>query len=163
DDRDRFQEGMDRVRGPVAGSRVRDSHAQTHHLLARHLRQHLSPRPAYTLSVTRCGHPGLGAELHDRRRLGRDARERQQRRVDRSSALASKATGYHIARVAAKIAVGMRLDEIQNAVTKKTLACFEPALDYCVVKVPRWPFDKFVTADRRIGTQMKATGEVMAI
>jgi carbamoyl-phosphate synthase large subunit len=84
-------------------------------------------------------------------------------RVSRSSALASKATGYPIARVAAKIAIGLRLDEIPNAVTGKTLACFEPALDYCVVKVPRWPFDKFQTADRRIGTQMKATGEVMAI
>jgi carbamoyl-phosphate synthase large subunit len=84
-------------------------------------------------------------------------------RVSRSSALASKATGYPIARVAAKIATGLRLDEIENAVTKKTLACFEPALDYCVVKIPRWPFDKFTVADRRIGTQMKATGEVMAI
>ena len=84
-------------------------------------------------------------------------------RVSRSSALASKATGYPIARVSAKIAIGMRLDEIPNAVTKKTLACFEPALDYCVVKIPRWPFDKFVGADRTIGTQMKATGEVMAI
>src|SRR5207248_3290830 len=62
-----------------------------------------------------------------------------------------------------KIAIGLRLDEIENAVTKKTLACFEPALDYCVVKIPRWPFDKFALADRRIGTQMKATGEVMAI
>ncbi len=84
-------------------------------------------------------------------------------RVSRSSALASKATGYPIARVAAKIAIGLRLDEIQNAVTQKTLACFEPALDYVVVKIPRWPFDKFVSADRSIGTQMKATGEVMAI
>ncbi len=84
-------------------------------------------------------------------------------RVSRSSALASKATGYPIARVAAKIAIGLRLDEIDNAVTRKTLACFEPALDYCVVKIPRWPFDKFTVADRRIGTQMKATGEVMAI
>ena len=84
-------------------------------------------------------------------------------RVSRSSALASKATGYPIARVASKIAIGMRLDEIQNAVTKKTLACFEPALDYCVVKIPRWPFDKFKLADREITTQMKATGEVMAI
>jgi carbamoyl-phosphate synthase large subunit len=84
-------------------------------------------------------------------------------RVSRSSALASKATGYPIARVASKIAIGLRLDEIQNAVTKKTLACFEPALDYCVVKIPRWPFDKFKLADRRITTQMKATGEVMAI
>jgi len=84
-------------------------------------------------------------------------------RVSRSSALASKATGYPIARVAAKIAIGLHLDEIENAVTKKTKACFEPALDYVVVKFPRWPFDKFVTADRRIGTQMKATGEVMAI
>jgi carbamoyl-phosphate synthase large subunit len=84
-------------------------------------------------------------------------------RVSRSSALASKATGYPIARVSAKIAIGMRLDEIPNAVTKKTLACFEPALDYCVVKIPRWPFDKFVTADRTVGTQMKATGEVMSI
>jgi len=84
-------------------------------------------------------------------------------RVSRSSALASKATGYPIARVAAKIAIGLRLDEIPNAVTKKTLACFEPALDYCVVKIPRWPFDKFTLADRRITTQMKATGEVMAL
>lgn len=84
-------------------------------------------------------------------------------RVSRSSALASKATGYPIARVAAKIALGLRLDEIPNAVTGKTLACFEPALDYCVVKIPRWPFDKFAVADRRITTQMKSTGEVMAI
>ena len=84
-------------------------------------------------------------------------------RVSRSSALASKATGYPIARVAAKIAVGKRLDEIPNAVTQKTLAAFEPALDYCVVKIPRWPFDKFPRGDRAIGTQMKATGEVMAI
>ncbi|PZC49004.1 MAG: carbamoyl-phosphate synthase large subunit [Chloroflexi bacterium] len=84
-------------------------------------------------------------------------------RVSRSSALASKATGYPIARVAAKIAVGKRLDEIPNAVTQRTTAAFEPALDYCVVKIPRWPFDKFATGDRTIGTQMKATGEVMAI
>ena len=84
-------------------------------------------------------------------------------RVSRSSALASKATGYPIARVAAKIAVGLHLDEIPNAVTQKTLACFEPALDYIIVKIPRWPFDKFTMADRRITTQMKATGEVMAI
>lgn len=84
-------------------------------------------------------------------------------RVSRSSALASKATGYPIARVAAKIAVGKTLDEIENAVTKTTKACFEPALDYCVVKIPRWPFDKFATGDRRLSTQMKATGEVMAI
>ena len=84
-------------------------------------------------------------------------------RVSRSSALASKATGYPIARVSAKIAIGFHLDEIPNAVTKKTLACFEPALDYCVVKIPRWPFDKFSTSDRRITTQMKATGEVMSI
>ena len=84
-------------------------------------------------------------------------------RVSRSSALASKATGYPIARVAAKIAVGRRLDEIANAVTGKTTAAFEPTLDYCVVKIPRWPFDKFPHGDRSIGTQMKATGEVMAI
>ncbi|MBQ9634917.1 MAG: carbamoyl-phosphate synthase large subunit, partial [Acidaminococcaceae bacterium] len=84
-------------------------------------------------------------------------------RVSRSSALASKATGYPIAKVAAKIAAGYTLDEIKNAVTKKTTACFEPTLDYLVVKFPRWPFDKFVTADRTLGTQMKATGEVMAI
>ena len=84
-------------------------------------------------------------------------------RVSRSSALASKATGYPIARVAAKIAVGKRLDEIPNAVTQQTLAAFEPALDYCVVKIPRWPFDKFPDGDRTIGIQMKATGEVMAI
>jgi carbamoyl-phosphate synthase large subunit len=84
-------------------------------------------------------------------------------RVSRSSALASKATGYPIARVAAKIAIGKRLDEIPNAVTKKTSAAFEPALDYVVVKIPRWPFDKFPFGDRTLGTQMKATGEVMAI
>jgi len=84
-------------------------------------------------------------------------------RVSRSSALASKATGYPIARVAAKIAVGKRLDEIPNQVTGKTMASFEPTLDYLVVKIPRWPFDKFASGDRVIGTQMKATGEVMAI
>ncbi|HVT14345.1 MAG TPA: carbamoyl-phosphate synthase large subunit [Fimbriimonadaceae bacterium] len=84
-------------------------------------------------------------------------------RVSRSSALASKATGYPIARVAAKIAVGKTLDEIDNQVTMTTKACFEPALDYCVVKIPRWPFDKFATGDRSLFTQMKATGEVMAI
>ncbi len=84
-------------------------------------------------------------------------------RVSRSSALASKATGYPIAKVAAKIAVGYTLDEIPNAVTGKTCACFEPALDYVVVKVPKWPFDKFVYAKRTLGTQMKSTGEVMAI
>ena len=84
-------------------------------------------------------------------------------RVSRSSALASKATGYPIARVSAKIAVGRRLDEIPNAVTGSTGAAFEPALDYCVVKIPRWPFDKFPDGDRNVTTQMKATGEVMAI
>lgn len=84
-------------------------------------------------------------------------------RVSRSSALASKATGYPIAKVSAKIAIGYTLDEIVNAVTQKTKACFEPALDYCVVKFPRWPFDKFVYADHTLGTQMKATGEVMSI
>lgn len=84
-------------------------------------------------------------------------------RVSRSSALASKATGYPIARVAAKIAIGYRMDEIINEVTGKTKACFEPALDYVVVKFPKWPFDKFVYAARQLGTQMKATGEVMAI
>src|SRR5438876_3218892 len=84
-------------------------------------------------------------------------------RVSRSSALASKATGYPIARVAAKIAAGKTLDEIPNRVTGKTTAAFEPALDYVVVKIPRWPFDKFPLGERRTGTQMKATGEVMAI
>ncbi|UNC91489.1 carbamoyl-phosphate synthase (glutamine-hydrolyzing) large subunit [Candidatus Contubernalis alkaliaceticus] len=84
-------------------------------------------------------------------------------RVSRSSALASKATGYPIAKVAAKIAAGYSLEEIQNAVTKKTTACFEPSIDYVVLKFPRWPFDKFVLADRKLGTQMKATGEVMSI
>lgn len=84
-------------------------------------------------------------------------------RVSRSSALASKATGYPIAKIAAKIAIGLTLDEILNPVTKKTYACFEPALDYVVSKIPRWPFDKFVNANRRLGTQMKATGEVMAL
>ena len=84
-------------------------------------------------------------------------------RVSRSSALASKATGYPIARVAAKVAVGRRLDEIRNEVTGRTFAAFEPALDYCVVKIPRWPYDKFPAGDRRLGTQMASTGEVMAI
>jgi carbamoyl-phosphate synthase large subunit len=84
-------------------------------------------------------------------------------RVSRSSALASKATGYPIARVTAKIAVGKRLHEIPNAVTRRTTAAFEPSLDYLVVKIPRWPFDKFPDGDRRLGTQMKSTGEAMAI
>jgi carbamoyl-phosphate synthase large subunit len=84
-------------------------------------------------------------------------------RVSRSSALASKATGYPIAKVATKIAIGYTLSEIKNAVTGKTSACFEPALDYVVIKFPKWPFDKFVYAKRTLGTQMKATGEVMAI
>ena len=84
-------------------------------------------------------------------------------RVSRSSALASKATGYPIAKVAAKIALGYTLDEIRNAITGKTYASFEPALDYCVVKMPRLPFDKFITAKRTLTTQMKATGEVMSI
>lgn len=84
-------------------------------------------------------------------------------RVSRSSALASKATGYPIAKIAAKIAVGLTLDEITNPVTGKTYACFEPAIDYVVTKFPRFPFDKFETADRRLSTQMKATGEIMGI
>ena len=84
-------------------------------------------------------------------------------RVSRSSALASKATGYPIAKVAAKIALGMHLDEITNSITGNTKACFEPSIDYVVLKFPRWPFEKFTLADRQIGTQMKATGEVMAI
>ncbi|NFS09373.1 carbamoyl-phosphate synthase large subunit [Clostridium botulinum] len=84
-------------------------------------------------------------------------------RVSRSSALASKATGYPIAKVASKIALGYTLDEIKNAVTQKTYACFEPSLDYVVVKIPKWPFDKFQGADRVLGTKMMATGEIMAI
>lgn len=84
-------------------------------------------------------------------------------RVSRSSALASKATGYPIARVASKIAVGLTLDEITNTITGQKNACFEPVLDYCVIKIPRWPFDKFALAQRSLGTQMKATGEVMSI
>src|SRR5690625_2509199 len=84
-------------------------------------------------------------------------------RVSRSSALASKATGYPIAKIAAKIAVGLTLDEIINPVTGTTYAFFEPALDYVVTKIPRFPFDKFVSGDRKLGTQMKATGEIMAI
>ncbi len=84
-------------------------------------------------------------------------------RVSRSSALASKATGYPIAKVATKIALGYTLDEIKNDVTGKTYACFEPTLDYVVVKLPKWPFDKFLYAQRNLGTRMKATGEVMAI
>ncbi len=84
-------------------------------------------------------------------------------RVSRSSALASKATGYPIAKVAAKVALGYTLDEILNPITEQTYACFEPALDYVVTKIPRWPFDKFASAERNLGTQMKATGEVMAL
>ncbi len=84
-------------------------------------------------------------------------------RVSRSSALASKATGYPIARMAAKIAIGRTLDKLTNPITEKTTAAFEPALDYVVVKIPRWPFDKFPSGDRMLGTQMKSTGEVMAI
>lgn len=84
-------------------------------------------------------------------------------RVSRSSALASKATGYPIAKVAAKIALGYRLDEIKNAVTEKTFACFEPTIDYVVCKIPKWPFDKFTHAKRTLGTKMMATGEIMAI
>ncbi|KEF39806.1 carbamoyl-phosphate synthase large subunit [Schinkia azotoformans MEV2011] len=84
-------------------------------------------------------------------------------RVSRSSALASKATGYPIAKLAAKIAVGLTLDEMMNPVTGRTYACFEPTIDYIVSKIPRWPFDKFESANRKLGTQMKATGEVMAI
>ncbi|MBC8060676.1 MAG: carbamoyl-phosphate synthase large subunit [Clostridiaceae bacterium] len=84
-------------------------------------------------------------------------------RVSRSSALASKATGYPIARVSAKLALGYGLDEIRNAVTKETYACFEPSLDYVVIKIPKWPFDKFYGADRELGTKMMATGEIMAI
>jgi carbamoyl-phosphate synthase large subunit len=84
-------------------------------------------------------------------------------RVSRSSALASKAAGYPIAKIAAKIAIGYTLDELKNYVTQGSSACFEPTLDYCVVKIPKWPFDKFTTASRKLGTQMKATGEIMAI
>ena len=84
-------------------------------------------------------------------------------RVSRSSALASKATGYPIARVTAKIAIGMTLDEIRNDVTKETPASFEPTVDYVVIKIPRWPFDKFVKANKVLTTSMKSTGEVMAI
>ncbi|NGV89882.1 hypothetical protein G6X35_00330, partial [Staphylococcus aureus] len=84
-------------------------------------------------------------------------------RVSRSSALASKATGYPIAKLAAKIALGLTLDEMKNPVTGTTFAEFEPALDYVVAKIPRWPFDKFENGERLLGTQMKATGEVMAI
>ena len=84
-------------------------------------------------------------------------------RVSRSSALASKATGYPIAKISAKIAVGMTLDEIQNDITKETPASFEPSLDYVVAKIPRWPFDKFKGVKREIGVQMQSTGEVMAI
>lgn len=84
-------------------------------------------------------------------------------RVSRSSALASKATGYPIAKVASKIALGFTLDEIANSITGNTSACFEPTIDYIVVKIPRWPFDKFRTATRKLGSQMKATGEIMAL
>jgi carbamoyl-phosphate synthase large subunit len=84
-------------------------------------------------------------------------------RLSRSSALASKATGYPIARVATKLALGYHLHEVKNAVTKTTPASFEPAIDYAVVKIPRWPFDKMPQSNRVLGTQMKSTGEVMAI
>src|SRR5258706_12576967 len=84
-------------------------------------------------------------------------------RVSRSSALASKATGYPIAKIAAKLAIGYNLDELQNQITKSTSAYFEPTLDYVVVKIPRWNFDKFPGGDRQLGLQMKSVGEVMAI
>src|SRR2546426_3519097 len=84
-------------------------------------------------------------------------------RVSRSSALASKATGFPIAKIAAKLAVGYRLDEVRNDITRETPASFEPAIDYCVVKFPRWAFEKFPEADRTLTTQMKSVGEVMAI
>ena len=84
-------------------------------------------------------------------------------RVSRISALASKATGFPIAKIAAKLAVGYRLDEITNDITRKTPACFEPTIDYVVVKIPRWQFEKFPGADTMLGTQMKSVGEVMAI
>ena len=84
-------------------------------------------------------------------------------RVSRSSALASKATGFPIAKIAAKLAVGYRLDEITNDITRKTPACFEPTIDYVVVKIPRWQFEKFPGAEPALGTQMKSVGEVMAI
>src|SRR5689334_24586724 len=84
-------------------------------------------------------------------------------RVSRSSALASKATGFPIAKISALLAAGLTLDEIPNDITKKTPACFEPTLDYCVVKIPRWAFEKFRDADRRLGTKMKSVGEIMAI
>ena len=84
-------------------------------------------------------------------------------RVSRSSALASKATGFPIAKIAAKLAVGYRLDEIKNDITRKTPACFEPTIDYVVVKIPRWQFEKFPGAEPVLGTQMKSVGEVMAI
>ena len=84
-------------------------------------------------------------------------------RVSRSSALASKATGFPIAKIAAKLAVGYRLDEIRNDITRKTPACFEPTIDYVVVKIPKWAFEKFPGADPTLGTQMKSVGEVMAI
>src|SRR2546422_157817 len=134
-------------------------------------------RPAFTLGgtggclaneaagVTGRGARGVGASPIGQVRVQRSPLRWKENvyGVVRSSALASKATGYPIARVAAKIAIGKRLHEIPNAVTKKTTAAFEPALDYVVVKIPRWPFDKFAAADRTLGTQMKATGEVMAI
>src|SRR5207244_9850726 len=84
-------------------------------------------------------------------------------RVSRSSALASKATGFPIARIAAKLAVGYRLDELQNDITRETKACFEPTIDYVVTKVPRWAFEKFPDADATLTTQMKSVGETMAI
>ena len=84
-------------------------------------------------------------------------------RVSRSSALASKATGFPIAKIAARLAVGMTLDEIPNDITKKTPSCFEPTIDYVVVKIPKWQFEKFPGADTTLGTQMKSVGEVMAI
>src|SRR6202042_2199154 len=84
-------------------------------------------------------------------------------RVSRSSALASKATGFPIAKIAAKLAVGYTLDELPNDITKKTVACFEPTIDYCVIKIPRWTFEKFPDADETLTTQMKSVGEAMAI
>lgn len=119
------------------------------------------------IAIKTIRHLGIVGECNIQYALDPNSREYRvievNARLSRSSALASKATGYPIARVSAKIAIGKTLDEIPNPVTGTTMACFEPALDYIVVKLPRWPFDKFTTGDRTLFTQMKATGEVMAI
>src|SRR5207249_2117043 len=176
EDRQAFKQMLEEIGEPVPVSRVCESMEAVKDFAAA-TGLPLVIRPAYTLGGTGGGFVTTDADLDRVAARGLAASpihqvliERSQYyvievnpRVSRSSALASKATGYPIARVAAKVAVGRRLEEIRNEITGRTFAAFEPALDYCVVKIPRWPFDKFPAGDRRLGTQMASTGEVMAL